>query len=164
MAERWVVNASPLIVLAKINQQQLIWQLADEVIVPEAVRTEIAAGPADDPARNYLEEAALPVVSVASQSLIAAWDLGAGESDVLAYALNNPGWRAVIDDGAARRCARTFTIPLIGTLGIIIRACKTGLIPAAAPLLLELKNHNFHIDDQVIRPALLKILGESWPP
>jgi predicted nucleic acid-binding protein len=101
MAERWVANASPLIVLSKINQQQLLEQLADELALPEAVLVEINAGPEEDAARRYLAESPLPVVSVMPEPLVAAWDLGAGESAVLAHALAHPGWKAVVDDGAA---------------------------------------------------------------
>ena len=51
MAERWVLNASPLIVLAKINHQHLLAQLADEIAIPQAVLAEKYAGPTGDPAR-----------------------------------------------------------------------------------------------------------------
>jgi len=50
VTERWVVNASPLIALSKINHQHLLLKLADEIAVPEAVLAEVNAGPADDPA------------------------------------------------------------------------------------------------------------------
>lgn len=163
MAERWVVNASPLIILSKINHQDLIWQLAAELIVPDAVLTEISAGPANDPARLHLEVTPISVVAVEPEPIVSAWDLGAGESAVLAYAMTRPGWKAVIDDGVARRCARALDIPLIGTLGIIIRACQINLIPAAAPLLKELQMHGFHLDDAIIKIALQETLGENWP-
>ncbi len=39
-----VVNASPLIVLAKIGRLQLLDALGSEVIVPEAVAAEILRG------------------------------------------------------------------------------------------------------------------------
>ena len=45
MAERWVVNASPLILLAKINHVHLLGELADLVVVPQAVLMEVNAGP-----------------------------------------------------------------------------------------------------------------------
>ena len=163
MAERWVANASPLIVLSKINQQQLLEQLADELALPEAVLVEINAGPEEDAARRYLAESPLPVVSVMPEPLVAAWDLGAGESAVLAHALGHPGWKAVVDDGAARRCARALSIPVIGTLGIILRARQTRLVPAAAPILKELLGAGFHLQDEVIRTALHEILAEEWP-
>ena len=43
MAERRVLNASPLIVLAKVNHQHLLRQLAGEIAIPQAVLTEIEA-------------------------------------------------------------------------------------------------------------------------
>jgi predicted nucleic acid-binding protein len=94
MAEQWVVNASPLIVLARIQQQQhLLTKLADEVVVPQAVVAEIQAGPVDDPARLSLSLDHWPVVDVVSDPLIQAWDLGHGETAVLSHALQNPAGR-----------------------------------------------------------------------
>jgi predicted nucleic acid-binding protein len=51
VAEQWVINASPLIVLAKVGQIHLLTALATEVVVPDMVAAEINEGPADDPAR-----------------------------------------------------------------------------------------------------------------
>ena len=58
---------------------------------------------------------------------LAAWDLGAGETSVLAYSIAHPGWIALLDDGAARKCAKTFGVPLKGTLALIILAKKTRI-------------------------------------
>jgi predicted nucleic acid-binding protein len=115
MAERWVLNASPLIVLAKINHQHLLTQLADEIVIPQAVLAGINAGPTGDPARQYLTISPFPVVEAAPDPLVVAWDLGAGEVAVLSHTFTHRGWTAVVDDGAARRCARALGIPLLGT-------------------------------------------------
>jgi predicted nucleic acid-binding protein len=136
--------------------------LADEIVVPGAVLAEIDAGPADDLARQYLAGVPFPVVDVVLEPVVAAWDLGAGEAAVLSHALVNPGWTAVVDDGAARRCARALDIPMIGTLGLILRARLAGLIPAAVPVLRAIKAQGFHLDDDVIRLALQQTTGESW--
>ena len=56
MAERWVLNASPIIVLGKVGQAHLFAELAEDLVVPTAVMDEITARPADDPARLYLQE------------------------------------------------------------------------------------------------------------
>jgi hypothetical protein len=81
VVDRWVVNASPLIVLGKIDRIDLICSLADEFVVPMGVAEEIADGPADDPARLWIEgEGAGRVVIVESVApIIAAWDLGPGK-------------------------------------------------------------------------------------
>jgi len=54
VAENWILNASPLIVLARIGREDLILNQADQVVVPQAVATEIEAGPTRDPARRIL--------------------------------------------------------------------------------------------------------------
>ena len=51
----WVVNASPLILLGKINQLPLLAKLVGQVAIPHEVAIEIKAGPVDDPARCWLE-------------------------------------------------------------------------------------------------------------
>jgi predicted nucleic acid-binding protein len=143
MSERWVVNASPLILLAKIGHHHLLSQLPDELIVPQAVVDEINAGPLTDAARQLLADSPLPLLPVVADPMVLTWDLGAGETAVLSYACNHPGWRVVVDDGAARRCAHALGIPLVGTLGVILRARKANLIPSAASLLKSLLAHGF---------------------
>ncbi len=162
MPEQWVVNASPLILLAKINQIHLLGELADQVVVPQTVLAEVNAGPAHDPARLLLANPPFSIVNVVPSPMILAWDLGDGETSVLSYAATQPGWKAVVDDGAARRWALTFAIPLLGTLSVILRARQAGLIAAAAPLLKSLKAEGIRLDDGVIRIALHSVCGESW--
>src|SRR4029079_9951626 len=55
LKESWVVNASPLITLAKIRRLSLLRTLEREVLIPSAVATELLAGPADDPAAAALQ-------------------------------------------------------------------------------------------------------------
>lgn len=162
MTERWVVNASPLIVLCKIEHQHILEQLAAEIVLPAAVVAEIVAGPADDPARKYLKGEPLAVVDVAPDSVVYTWDLGKGEAAVLSYARQNVGWKAIVDDGIARRCARTLSIPLIGTLGVIIRARQAGILPEAAPVMRAVLEHGFRLDQRIIRQVLWESLGETY--
>ncbi|WP_243147212.1 DUF3368 domain-containing protein [Scytonema sp. UIC 10036] len=46
----------------------------------------------------------------------------------MSFALENTGYRAIIDDAAARRVAKTLNIPFMGTLGMLVLAKKQGLI------------------------------------
>ncbi len=163
MSERWVVDASPLILLAKINRLDLLDQLSVSFVVPDAVAAEILAGPLDDPARRFLETGLAVRVAVPPHPLIAAWDLGSGETAVLSHAFTHPPYKAIIDDGVARRCARTFAIPLAGTLAIILAARQKQLIPAAVPVLQTLLSHGYRINDAVLRHALRETVGERWP-
>lgn len=163
MSERWVINASPLILLAKVQQLDLLSQLAETIIVPEAVVAEVLAGPADDPARRFLETEPVTKVDVSAHPLILAWDLGSGETAVLSHALANPGWKAIIDDGAARRCAHTLDLPLAGTLAIILAARQKQLIPAAVPVVRTLLSHGFRVNETTLKLALWETVSEIWP-
>jgi len=161
MAERWVVNASPIIVLAKAGYAHLLSALTAEIVVPQAVIDEINAGPSDDPARLWFAERPLPVAAVSElPAELLAWDLGAGETAVMAYALANSGWTAIIDDNAARKCARSFGIRVKGTLAVVIMAKQRSLIPSAAAVMRQLQQHGYHIQESIVRDALAQTVGE----
>ncbi len=162
MTERWVLNASPLIVLARVGQEHLFHTLADEVVVPRAVAVEIEAGPADDPARQVIAGGHLTIVEAVPVPEILAWDLGAGEAAVLSYALRKAGWTVIVDDAAARKCARSFGLRLKGTLAVVILAKQRGLIPSATDILRSLLNIGFRLDENVLREALFRAVGEKW--
>ena len=139
-AERWVVNSSPLILLAKIGRLDLLVEQAQTLVVPQTVVQEILAGPKSDPARIFLQKGIVTTVPVSPHPDMLSWDLGAGETAVLSYAMANEGWTAILDDGAARKCAHTFDISIKGTLAVVIRAKRYGLIPSAADVLHLLKS------------------------
>lgn len=161
MSDAWVVNASPIIVLAKAGLERLLTDLAREVVVPEAVAAEVLAGPEADSARKLLESGwgrragpdNIPTALV-------EWGLGAGETAVIAVGLEMESCTVVLDDALGRSCARAFDLPLIGTLGIILRAKRRGLIPSAADALTALQAHGLHLDNETIRVALESV-GEQ---
>jgi predicted nucleic acid-binding protein len=160
--ERWVVNASPLICLAKAGLSDFLLKLPDEIIVPNAVNEEIQAGRSGDPARAELASGKFPTTEISADPAILSWDLGKGETAVLSYALSNPGWTAIIDDQAARKCARSFSIPIKGTLAVVILAKKQGLIPSAVDAMRSLQAAGLRVDEEVIRIALKQTVGENW--
>jgi predicted nucleic acid-binding protein len=163
VAKRWVINASPLIVLCSIQYEHLLFRLADEIVVPRAVANEIAQGPSEDKARQLLSASHFQVVNTPTAPVeLLTWDLGAGETAVLAHAIANPEWTAILDDGAARRCAKSFSVPVKGTLGIVILARQRGLISSASSVLRQLLNIGFRLDDRVISEALQRTVGEEW--
>jgi hypothetical protein len=62
---------------------------------------------------------------------IQGWGLGRGESEVLALALQQTGARAVLDDLAARRCARFLGVPVVGTGKLLVLAKRQALLSSA---------------------------------
>lgn len=157
-AEIWVINASPLILLGKLGRTDLLESLAQQVIVPQAVIREVAAGAVGDAAMQAALAWATPRVQddILVPLSISGWDLGAGESQVLAHCLAG-GHRAVLDDGEARAAAKVHSVLLVGSLGVILRARKAGLIPAARPLVEQLIESGSYLAADLVRQALHKV-------
>jgi predicted nucleic acid-binding protein len=88
---------------------------------------------------------------------VLAFNLGDGESAVLAHALANPGSGAILDDSAARHAAATLGIPHQGTLGLIIFAKHQGLVPAARPIVEQLRQEGMYLSDEVMNQALAQV-------
>ena len=160
MSERWIFNASPVILFARIDALDIISKLANAV-VPDAVIDEVRAGEPEDPSAHFgLAFAEKRRVSnLAIPPSIAHWDLGSGESQVISHAIQSSAW-AVLDDLAGRRCAKVHQIPVIGSLGIVLRAKRKGLIGTAAPWIRKLKAAGMYIDDHLVR-TVLATLGEA---
>lgn len=158
IGEIWVINASPLILLGKLGRTDLLENLARRVIVPQAVFREVAAGTADDAAMEtalvWANSRVLDDILVPPS--ISGWDIGAGESQVLAHCLVG-SYRAVLDDGEARAAAKVHSVPLVGSLGVILRARKAGLIPAARPLVEQLIECGSYFAADLVRQALHRV-------
>lgn len=82
---------------------------------------------------------------------------------MLSLAIADGTWTAILDDAAARKCARSFSIPVKGTLALVLLAKQRGLIPSAAEVIQALLTSGFRLDDQTIRDALARAVDESWP-
>lgn len=159
MAEACVVNASPLIFLARGGHLDLLQVFGGPVRVPRVVAEEIRRrGPEDPTARalvtsSWLEEVDDGPVPPAVQT----WALGPGESSVIAEALRQGGCRAVIDDLAGRKCAASLGVPVAATLGIVLLARRRGLIRAARPVMENLVAGGMFLSRSVLDRALARV-------
>jgi len=163
VSEVWVTNASPVITLAKAGYLELLTQLPSELLLPEAVAPATLAAPPTEPAPQAPDSAwAKRIAPVALPAELIEWGLDAGETAALALAQERAPCTVLLDDAAARACARAFRVPLIGTLGVVLRAKKRGLVPEAAPVLRDLRKAGLHLDDRTIRLALGHV-DETWP-
>lgn len=155
-----IVNASPLIFLSRIDGISWLGNLCSErVEVPHAVVQEIVVG--EDGAQVLAalgQERRIHQVDNCTVPIgILAWDLGPGETQVLAHCLAWPGALAVLDDAAARQCARSFGIPIVGTLGIVLAAKRMGWIPAARPVVERLLREGLYLSAALIAAALQEV-------
>lgn len=156
-----ISNTSPLVYLHRLEQLQILETLFGEILVPNAVIQELERGQElgkDVPnVLNYLWVKQISVtIPEILQELI---ELGAGELEVLALALEHPHSLVILDDQLARQTAMMSDIKLIGTVGILLLAKTKNLISEIAPLLEQLPRVGFRLHEQTKLDAL-RLAGE----
>lgn len=155
--EKVVLNASPIIILYKAHMENILPQLFKAIVIPKYVFDEITKTKIKDRAKVELpKQACYKIAKIGIDDAIAGWDLGKGESSVLSFALKNKEYRAVIDDAAARKCARTYNIGVLGTGSILLLAKRKGVIISLEEALQEIRKAGLWISD-----GLIKILKEK---
>ena len=142
MPDKIIVDTSVLIALDKINLLEVLCKIYGEIILPKGVTLEF--GNID---LNCYESIKVdnPLINVLKNDL----NLGIGESEVIALAYESKN-RALIDDLRARKIARQLGIVFSGSMGVLLRAEKSGFIDSAYKKALELRNKGFYISDGII--------------
>jgi hypothetical protein len=130
-------DASPLMTLGKLNRLDLLAGVFDEVQIPRAVYDEVvtqglARGAPDAfTVRLFWQRQQWPIVEI-PEALLSAYAppvvLDPGEMEVLVLAQSLADPLVLLDDEIARAEARRLNLRLCGTLGILVRAHRGGLI------------------------------------
>jgi predicted nucleic acid-binding protein len=125
-----IVNATPLIALAVVDQLELLPQVFGDIIVPTAVYDEVIGQGLERPGAQIIAQANwLQVMSPKTTYTIEPLLLGLdqGEIDVLLLARElQPDW-VIIDERQARRVARAMGMPVKGTVGVLLTVGLAGL-------------------------------------
>jgi predicted nucleic acid-binding protein len=156
-----ISNTSPLFYLHQIQQLDLLRQIYGQVIVPPAVVAELKAGAAKgervpEPENfNWLEISAVPAQTV----IKSIPDLGGGEAEVIELAISLPGSLVIIDDQLGRQIAQAHGLRFTGTLGVLIKAKRSGLVPLLRPLLGHLQTAGMWLSPRIILETL-RLAGE----
>ena len=120
--------------------------------MPEGVVSEVESKRSIDPYLYDLAKASNVSRELVEHihPLVAAWDLGQGESEVLTLAMQKEEAVVVLDDLQARKCAALFQIPLTGSLGLLVMAKRTGHINAVKPEIEKLSKVGLRIDSAML--------------
>ncbi len=155
MAEA-ISNTSPVLYLYRIGALEWLPKLFSEVWVPNAVVMELQEGlrrSYDVP--NPDDYGWLQVVE--PRSVPSEWltlDLGTGELEAMALALENPRRVVLLDDALARRIAQAAGLEVWGTLRILLEAKSQGLTESIKPLVNRLRDSGMWISDGVRQRVL----------
>lgn len=141
-----IVNSTPLIALCKVNQLELLRELYTEITIPEAVFQEVTAKN-DSVKRKNLENGAWIHVQSVSDTIdrrMYKAKLHDGEVEVMILAQETKADLVIIDDNAARKTAIYLSLPLTGTVGVLLRAKAEGLVPKVMPIVDSMEQNGLY--------------------
>lgn len=159
-----VINTGPIIALvAALKSLEVLTSLYDRVVVPRAVWNELMAGGSESPEIKALQE--LPeVVEVPALEVQVtesrAMTLDSGEAAVLQTALDAGIPRVIIDEKLGRKVATDCGLQVTGSLGVLVRAKKLGLLPSIASPIHSMVRSGVRISP-LLRRIALEQAGET---
>lgn len=158
-----VPDSGPLIALARVALLDLPAWLYGEVLVPAVVWDEVLRRPPQEELARLQAALAAGTLKVEPEPQTPAQALqdtrlGAGERAAIALARLR-GAQVLIDERRGRRAAADAGLPVVGTVGLLVRGRQLGLIGPVRPLIDALRSSGYHLGDALTARALSD-LGE----
>ncbi|QLE54945.1 DUF3368 domain-containing protein [Nostoc sp. TCL26-01] len=156
-----VADSSPLISLSIIAQLELLPQLYQRILIPPAVWDEVTVQGAGLPGSQAISQLSWLEIQTPEALILEPLSIlvDRGEAEAIALAQSIPDSTVLLDDAQARRVAERLGIRRIGTLGVLRRAKKTGLILEVKAYIEQLRTNGIYIRSSLI-DAVLRDVGE----
>lgn len=158
-----VTDTTPIILLARIKQLNILKRLYGEILIPEGVFSELMRGKKKQPGvLEVLNMKWIKAVKVKNRSIVNKLNrhLDLGESEAIALSIETKADVLIIDERKGRAVAQRMRINIIGTIGVLIKAKREGKIPVIRPYLDQLKGHGFRMSKELYEQALEEV-GEK---
>ena len=146
-----ITDASCFITLDKIDGMHLLHSLYKQVLTTPEIAAEFG---------KRLPEW-VEVKAVLNRDLLYnyAETVDIGEASAMALASEIHADLLIIDDAEGRRFAKKLELNITGTVGVILSAKLSGVIPNVKPYILKIQQTNFRISDWLTL-QILKDAGE----
>ena len=152
-----VADTSPLIALAKIQQLALLLSEFSSIHIPATVLNEATADLQRHDARLIQEFASQFFIvhddanNEFCQQLRQILDEGEIQALNLARDLN---CAVLIDEQMGRKIAQSYQIPVVGILGLLVKAKQSGTLLAINPLINELQASDYRLSNALVQKVL----------
>jgi len=150
-----ISDTSCLVLLNKIEELNLLHRLYGTVSITKEVATEYG--------KALPEWIQLKSSSDEAYKKILRASVDEGEASAIALALENSDALLILDDLKARKYAEKLGLKIIGTIGVLIDAKRSGYLSSIKPSLKKIRHTNFRLTVELEKLALQKA-GENWDP
>ena len=141
-----ISDTSCLIILSKINELDLLKNVYENIVTTTDIMAEFG-----EILPDWID--VQNVKDLHKQQLL-EMQIDKGESSAIALALENDNSTVILDDYKARKVAHLLGINYTGTIGVIVKAKLSGIIPSIKPVLEKNKQTNFRISTELEITAL----------
>lgn len=158
-----VSDAGPLIYLGGVGQLPLLRDLFGRVVVPQQVWDEVVGAGTDLPGSAAVAAASwidvrTPAPSSLTERLVRVLDEGEAAAIGLCHELKAD--LLLCDDLEARRVAVAEGIRVVGTLGLLVRGKRVGLLNAVGPILTAMVALGLRVSPDLV-DEMLRLAGEK---
>jgi predicted nucleic acid-binding protein len=146
-----ISDTSSLIILDKINKIDVLKDLYSNVVTTYEIAEEFGK-----PLPTWIE---IRQPRDKKYQKILEMSIDVGEASAIALSLDYNDSLLLLDDLKARKMAKKLGLVYTGTLGVLVKARKKGLIPKLKPTINLIRETDFRISDTII-DAILKEVDE----
>jgi uncharacterized protein len=157
-----VADTTPLSCMIRMGRTDLLVALFSDLRIPEAVADELDRGAAilGDWRPVLLPSVRIEATEPTPLLRLLEDELDAGEAAALALAVTLRAGLVLVDEARGRAVAARLGLKVLGTLGLIALAKRRGLIPAARPLIAQVRSRGgLWVTDDLVAEVLGR-LGE----
>ena len=153
-------NTTPFIALASVDALHLMPSLFQRVRAVASVAEECrAGGPIPVPELSSLPWLEIVPVPKPSATPSPLWELDAGERDTIELACANKAHLVIMDEKLGRNHAEFLGLKVTGTLGVLLKARKAGLISSFTKMAEEMRAQGIHYNPKLVA-RLAASIGE----
>ena len=159
-----VANSSVLISLSAIGQLDLLQERFSEILIPQAVWQEVVVKGKGQPGAQEIKSSGwIKVEKVKDRSLVRLLQvsLDEGESEAIALAREVNADIVLLDEKDARLTAQRIGLRVLGTIGVLIWAKKTGHILSLQEQLNALRDRAKFRFSKELRHEAMKSVSEG---
>lgn len=158
-----VLDASPLITLARIGSLVLLHQLTNQIVIPDAVYAESVSRAQGRPGSLEIAQTDWLIrrtVENQGQVRLLHTRVGLGEAEAIVLTREIKADAVVLDDATARRLAEQEGCRVVGLLGLLVAGKQRGLLSAIKPLLDAMRNSGVFVGDELYTTILQQVAEE----
>ena len=153
-----ISNTTPISNLLHVDNISLLAKLFGTVYIPDAVANEVnVVFSSCAEWQKCVEREQIIIQSISNTIFVKQMVpfLHKGEAEAICLSLEKKAKLCLIDDKDARTIAQLNNLPVTGTLGILLKAKKTGLISSVKELIDRLRaEHHFWIREDMYQKVL----------